>query len=44
VANDLSCRSIGYDYANASVCTTAPYVTNADGSVACINTTGRPED
>jgi cysteine-rich repeat protein len=44
VAPGTSCRAIGFDYANNATCNTYPYMTNPDGSIACINTTGVTSD
>jgi hypothetical protein len=35
IASGTSCRSIGYDYANNSLCNTFPYMSNPDGSLVC---------
>jgi cysteine-rich repeat protein len=44
ITSGASCRSIGYDYANNSLCNTFPYMSNPDGSLVCVNTTGVTSD
>jgi hypothetical protein len=45
VASDSTCRGIGYDYANDSICNTNAYITEpSNGGVVCVKTDPTSDD